>query len=128
MGLSPAPHAPWLFETLEIQIESSMSQPIRIDNNDLMSGRVPYLMLDITIPPHSVTVLLSVNLLGYMGPTIVKPVLSLELSPWAWALGGSGQGLYCLVEVPLLLPSLYKSPEPCLMPGEAGCTARSKAV
>ena len=59
-----------------------------------------------------------------MGPTIVKPVLSLELSPWTWALGSSGKGLYCLVEVSLLLPSLYKSPESCVMPGEAGCTTR----
>ena len=86
---------------------------------------MPYLMLDITTPPHPVPVLLLANLLGYRGPTIVKPVLCLEPSPWAWALGGSGQGLYCLVEVPPLLPSLYKSPETCVMSGEAGWTAGS---
>ena len=82
-------------------------------------------MLDITTPPHPVPVLLLVNLLGYRGLTIVKPFPCLELNPWAWALGGSGQGLYCLVEVPPLLPSLYKSPEPCVTLGEAGWTAGS---
>ena len=82
-------------------------------------------MLDITTPPHPVPVLLLVNLLGYRGPNIVKPVLCLEPSPWDWALGGSGQGLYCLVEVPPLLPSLYKNSEPRVTPGEAGWTAGS---
>ena len=57
-----------------------------------------YLMLDITTPPHPVPVLLLANQLGYRGPTIVKLVLCLEPSLWAWALAGSGQGLYCLVE------------------------------
>ena len=42
--------------------------------------------------------------------------------PW----GGSGQGLHCLVEVPPLLPSLYKSPEPFVTSGEVGWTAGSK--
>ena len=84
-----------------------------------------YLMLDITTPPHPVLVLLLVDLLGYRGPTIVKPVLCLEPSQWAWALGGSRQGLYCLVEVTLLLPSPYKSPEPPVMSGEVGWTAGS---
>ena len=82
-------------------------------------------MLDITTPPHPEPVLHSVNLLGYMDPTIVKHILCLEPSPWAWALGGSGQGLYCLVQVPPLLSSLYKSPEPCVMLEEAGWTAVS---
>ena len=34
----PEPHGPWLFDTLEIQIEFSMSQPIRSESDDLMSG------------------------------------------------------------------------------------------
>ena len=58
-----------------------MSQPIRSKSDDLMSGCVPYLVLGITIPVHSVLVLLLINLLGYKGPTIVKPVLYLELGP-----------------------------------------------
>ena len=41
------------------------------------------------------------NLLGYGGPTIVKPALCVEPSLWVWILGGSGEVLYCLVEVPL---------------------------
>ena len=49
-------------------------------------------MLEITTPPHPVLFL--VNLLGYRGPTIVKPVPCLEPSPLAWTPGGSGQGLY----------------------------------
>ena len=82
-------------------------------------------MLDITTPPHPVLVLVLVNLLGYRGPTIVKPVLCLEPSQWVWALDGSRQGPYYLVEVPPLLPSLYKSLEPPVMSGEAGWTAGS---
>ena len=65
------------------------------------------------------------NLLGYRGPTIVKPVLWPGPNPGAGALGGSGQGLYCLVEVPPLLASLYKSPEPCVTSGEAHWRAGS---
>ena len=43
-------------------------------------------MLDITTPytttpPHPVLVLLLADLLGYRGPTIVKPVICLEPSP-----------------------------------------------
>ena len=38
-----------------------------------------------------------------------------------WALDGSRQELYCLVEV----PSLYKGPEPPVTSGEAGWTAGS---
>ena len=119
------PCAPWLFGALEIQIESSVSQPIRSGSEDLMSGWVPYLMLNITTPPHPVIVLLLTNLLGYRGPTIVKSVPCLEPSPWVWYQGGSGQGLYCLVEVPPLLPSPYKSPEHSVTSGEAGWTAGS---
>ena len=69
--------------------------------------------------------LLIANLLGYRGPTIVKPVLCLEPSQWVWALGGSRKGLYYLVEVPPLLTSLYKSLEPPVMSGETGWTAGS---
>ena len=65
------------------------------------------------------------NLLGYRGPTIAKPVLCLEPGQWAWALDGSRQELYCLVEVPPLLSSLYKSPEPAVMSEEAGKTTGS---
>ena len=54
-----------------------MSQPIRSESNDLMSGCVPYLMLGITTPPPPV----------YKDPIIVKPVLCLELGPLARALG-----------------------------------------
>ena len=90
-----------------------------------MSGWVLYLMLDITTHPHPVRVLLLVNLLGHRSPTIAKPVLCLEPSQWAWALDGSRLGLYCLVEVSPLLPSPYKKPEPPVMSGEAGWTARS---
>ena len=62
-------------------------------------------MLDITAPPHAIPVLHLANLLGYRGPTIVKPVLCLEPSQWV-ALGDSGQGLYCLAEVPLSCSAL----------------------
>ena len=60
-----------------------MSQPIRGGSDDLMSGRVLYLMLDITTPPPPVLVLSLTNLLGYRGPAIVKPALCLESGPWA---------------------------------------------
>ena len=62
---------------------------------------------------HHVLVLPLVNLLGYRS-------LCLELGQWVWALNGSRQELYCLVEVPPLLPNPYKSPEPPVMSGEAG--------
>ena len=87
-----------------------MSQPIRSESDDLMSllnARYYY--------TNPVLVLLLVKLLGYGGPTIVKHVLCLESSQYAWALGGSRQGLYCLVEVPPLLPDHFKSPEPPVM-------------
>ena len=51
-----------------------MTQLIRSESNDLMSGCVSHLMQDITTSPQPVTLLLLYNLLGYMGPTIVKPV------------------------------------------------------
>ena len=82
-------------------------------------------MLDITIPPPPVLMLLLTNLLRYKGPPIVKPVLCLEPSQWLRALGGSRQELYCLVEVPPPQPSLYKNPESPVMSGEAGWTAGS---
>ena len=65
------------------------------------------------------------NLLGYRCPTIVKLAFCLEPSQWACSLDDSRQELYCLVEVPLLLPSPYKSPDHPVMSGEAGWTAGS---
>ena len=82
-------------------------------------------MLDITTPPPPVLMLLLPNLLGYKAPTIVKPVLCLEPGQWALALDHSRQELYCLVGVPPLLPSPYKSPEPPVTSGKAGWTAGS---
>ena len=73
--------------------ESSMSQPIRSESNGLMSGRVSYLMLDITIPPYPVPVLLLANLVGYRGPTIVKYVLCLGPSIWVGALARLWTGM-----------------------------------
>ena len=64
-----------------------MSQPIRSESDDLMSGCMLHLMQDITTPPQPVTLLLLHNQLGYMGPAIVKPVFCLELDPRARALG-----------------------------------------
>ena len=82
-------------------------------------------MLDITTPPPPVPILLLTNLLGYKGLTIVKPVLCLESGQWAWDLNDFRQELHCLVEVPPLLSSPYKSPEPPVTSGEAGWTAGS---
>ena len=75
--------------------------------------------------PSSGTCVAVANLLGYRGPTIVKRVLCPEPSPGAGALGGSGQGLCCLVEVPPLLANLYKSLKPCVTSGEAHWRAGS---
>ena len=86
-----------------------MSQPIRSESNDLMSGCVPYLMRDITTPLQPVTLIFLYNLLGYTGQTIVKPVLCLELDPRARALGCSEKRLYCLVEVPPSCPAPIKT-------------------
>ena len=80
-------------------VAPSMSQPIMSQCNDLMSGWVPYLMLYITMPPFPVLMLVLAILLGYRGPTIVKPVLCLEPSQWDGAMGGFRQELYCLMEV-----------------------------
>ena len=85
---------------VKIQIVPSMSQPIRGEGDDLMSGWVFYLMLDITTPPPPIPMLPLTNLLGYRGPILVKPVLCLESGSWAWALDDSRQELYFLVEVP----------------------------
>ena len=57
-----------------------MSQPIRSKSNDLMSGCVQYLMQGITTSGQPITLLVLYNLLGYIGPTIVKPVLCLDLN------------------------------------------------
>ena len=102
-----------------------MSQPIRSESDDLVSGSVCYLTLNITTLPHPLLVLILGNLLGYRGPTIVKPVLCLEPSQWVWAMSDSREGLYCLVDVPSLLPSSYKSPDSPVTSGEAGWTAGS---
>ena len=123
--------------SLKIQIVPSMSQSIRSESDDVMdhhsirsesddvmSGCVLYLVLGIATPPPPVIMLLLVNLPGYRGPTIVKPVLSwarpIGLSP-GWLQTGtilSGGGAP-------LLPSLYKNPEPPVTSGEAGWTVGS---
>ena len=82
-------------------------------------------MLDIPTPPPLVLMLLLTNLLGNRGPTIVKRVFCLGSGQEAWALEDFRQGLHCLVEVPTLLPSPYKSPEPPVTSGEVGWTAGS---
>ena len=74
-----------IFSDLAIQIETSVSQPIRCESDDLMSGQVLYLMLNITA--------------WIQGPTTVKPAPCLDPTLRAWALCGSSQGLHCLVEV-----------------------------
>ena len=60
-----------------------MSQPIRDKSDDIMSESVQYLMQDITTPPQSVCLLSLHNLLGNMGPTIVKAILYLDMDLWA---------------------------------------------
>ena len=82
-------------------------------------------MLYITTTPPPVLTLLLTNLPGYRGPTIVKPVLCLESDQWAWAVEDFRQRLHCLVEVPPLLPSPYKSSESHVTSGEAGCASES---
>ena len=72
--------------------------------------------------PLPVCLLLLDNLLGYRGPTTVKPALCLDPMPKAWALGG--QELYCLVEVSPSSPSPINSPESSVMLGEASWTVR----
>ena len=58
-----------------------MTESIRSESNDLMSGCVPYLMQDITTPLQPVTLLLLQRLLGYIGLTVVKPIPYLDLDP-----------------------------------------------
>ena len=118
----PVPHG--YFRDLVIQIGTSVSQPIRYESDDLMSGWVLYIVLDITTPPLPVSLLLLGNLLRYRGPTTVKLALCLDPTPWAWALGCSSQGLYGLVEVSPSCPSPINSAEPHMTSEEAGWTVR----
>ena len=118
-------HIPWLFlETLQIQIGTSVSQPIRSESDDLMSGYVLYLMLDITTPPILYACCFWVICLD----TGVQPQLNL---PCVWilpmgpgALGGASQGLCCLMEVSPSCPATINSPASGVMSGEAGRTVR----
>ena len=64
------------------------------------------------------------NLLGYRGPTAVKPALCLDSTLGAWAPGDSSQGLHCLVKVSPSVPAPIHSPESCMTSGEAGWTVR----
>ena len=84
--VGPSPWPMVIFSDLVIQIGTSVSQPIRCESDDLMSGWVLYLMLDIITPPLPVCLLLLDNLLGYRGPTTVKPDLCLNptLRPRPW--------------------------------------------
>ena len=108
-----------IFSDLAIEIGTSVSQPIRCESDDLMYGWVLYLMLDITT-----CLLLLDNLHGYRGPTTVKLAHCLHPTLGAWALGGSSQGLHCLVEVSPTCPAPINSPESSMMSGEAGWTVR----
>ena len=74
--------------------------------------------------PLPVCLLLLDNLLGYRGPTTVKPALCLNPTLGAWALGGSSQGLHGLVEVSPSCTAPINSPESSVMSGEAGWTVR----
>ena len=111
-----------IFNDLVIQKGTSVSQSNRCKSNDLMSGWVLYLMLDITTPPLPVCLLLLDNLLGYRGPTTVKPALCLDPTLWVWALAGSSQEQYGLVEVSPSCSVPINSPEPSVTSGEAGWT------
>ena len=81
-------------------------------------------MLDITTPPLPVCLLLLDNLLGYRGPTTVKPALCLDLTLRAWILGGSNKELYCLMDVSPSCPTPINIPGSSVMSGEAGWTVR----
>ena len=96
---------------LVIQIGNRVSQPIRCESEDLMSGGVLYLMLDITTPPLPVYLLLLDNQLGYWDPTAIKLALCLDPTLRAWVLGGSSQGLHCLVKVSPSCSTPINSPE-----------------
>ena len=120
----PGPMPMAIFSDLVIQIETSVSQPIRSENDDLMSGWVLHLMLDITTPPLLYVCCFWIICLD----TGVQPQLDL---PCVWilplgpgVLGGASQGLYCLVEVSPFCPAPINSPEPSMMLGEAGWTVR----
>ena len=117
-------HPMVIFSDLATQIETSVSQPIRSENDDLMSGWVLYLMLDITTLPLPVSLLLLHNLLGYRGPTTVKPALCLDSTPEAWGPGWSQPGTTLIGGGIPLMPSPINSPEPSMMSGEAGWTVR----
>ena len=82
-------------------------------------------MLDITIPPPPVFMLLLTNLLGYRDPTIVRPVLSLSPAngPGPWMT--PDRDYIACWRCPLFCPALIKGPEPPVTSGEAGWTAGS---
>ena len=86
-GLSPCPMV--ILSDLAIQLGTSVNQPIRSESNDLMSEWVLYSILNIITPPLPVCLLLLGNLLGYWGPTTVKPALCLDSTPGAWDPGWS---------------------------------------
>ena len=111
MGPGPVPFPKsWLFVTIRIQNRTPcVSQPIRSESSDLMSGCVQYLMQGITTPPQPVSFLLSYNLLQYVGPTIVKPALCLDLDPWAGAHGPLWTGPILSGGSVSPLPSIYKT-------------------
>ena len=79
-------------------------------------------MLDINTHPLPVCLLLLDNLLGYRGPTTVKPALCLDSIPGPGTLGGASQGLFCLVEVSPSCPAAINSPESIVTSEEAGWT------
>ena len=74
--------------------------------------------------PLPICLLLLDNLLRNRGPTTVKPDLCLDPTLGAWALGGSSQGLHCLVKVSPSFPALINSSECSVTSGEAGWTMR----
>ena len=74
--------------------------------------------------PLPVCLLLLDNLLGYRGPTTVKPAMCLDPTLGAWALGGSSQGLHCLVGVSPYCLAPINSPESSMTSGEAGWSVK----
>ena len=122
MGPSPWPIV--IFSDLAIQIGTSVSQPIRCKSDDLMSGWVLYLMLDITKPPLPVFLLLLDNLLGYRGPTTAKPALCLDPTLGAWGPGWLQPGTMLLGRGIPSCPTPINSPESSVTSGEAGWTVR----
>ena len=105
-GLGPCPMVN--FSDLVNWNRNSVSQPIRSESDDLMSGWVLYSMLDITTPPPLYVCCFWVICLDTgVQPQLNLPcVLILPLGPGA--LGGASQGLCCLVEVSPLIPSPHK--------------------